>query len=216
MNQRNANVQEQRQVLKKLGLRRARGMRMLAALALLLALAGLAAAAGADELPGASIYRLPVALADQDGHDFRLADRRGTPQLVSMFYTSCQYVCPLIIDTMSKTEHALSAAEQARLEMLLVSFDPDRDSVARLHEVFGERKLDANRWTLARTDAAAVRKLAAVLGVQYRALANREINHSTSIVLLDGEGRIVARTDKLGAIDPEFVAALHKALGAGS
>ena len=133
-----------------------------------------------------------------------------------MFYTSCQYVCPLIIETMKKTQHALSDAEQARLKVLLVSFDPERDSAARLQEVFDERKLDAGSWTLARTDAPSVRKLAAVLGVQYRALANREINHSTYIVLLDADGRIVARTDKLGAIDPEFVAALHKALAAGS
>ena len=193
-----------------------RTMVLHAALTLAIVFLSASAVGVAAELPGDSIYRLPVALADQDGHDFRLADRRGTPQLVSMFYTSCQYVCPLIIDTMKKTQHALNTGEQAKLKVILVSFDPERDSAARLGEVFTERKLDASRWTLARTDAAAVRKLAAVLGVQYRALANREINHSTSIVLLDGDGRIVARTDKLGAIDPEFVEALHKALGAGS
>ena len=53
-------------------------------------------------------------------------------------------------------------------------------------------------------------------GVQYRALANRDINHSTAIVLLDADGRIVARTDKLGDVDAEFMAALHKALGTQS
>jgi protein SCO1/2 len=170
----------------------------------------------AGEMPGDSIYRLPIALTDQNGRDFRLADRRGTLQLVSMFYTSCPYVCPLIIETLKKTQHALTPAEQQRLHVLLVSFDPERDSAARLKQVFGERKIDAATWTLARTATPSVRKLAAVLGVQYRALANREINHSTSIVLLDNDGRIVARTDKLGDVDPEFVAALHKALAAGS
>ena len=164
-------------------------------------------------LPGDSIYRLPIALTDQDGKDFHLADRRGTLQLVSMFYTSCPYVCPLIIDTIKKTQRALSADEQKRLQVLLVSFDPERDSVTRLKETAGQRKIDAATWTLARTATPSVRKLAAVLGVQYRALANREINHSTSIVLLDKDGRIIARTDRLGATDADFVAALHKALG---
>lgn len=175
-----------------------------------------ASGAPAPPLPGDSIYRLPIALTDQDGKDFHLADRRGTLQLVSMFYTSCPYVCPLIIDTIKKTQRALSADEQKRLQVLLVSFDPERDSVARLKETAGQRKIDAATWTLARTATPSVRKLAAVLGVQYRALANREINHSTSIVLLDKDGRIVARTDKLGEIDADFVAALHKALGVDS
>jgi len=31
-------------------------------------------------------------------------------------------------------------------------------------------------------------------------------------VLLDADGRIVARTDKLGDIDPDFVAAMHALL----
>jgi protein SCO1/2 len=57
-----------------------------------------------------------------------------------------------------------------------------------------------------------VRKLAATLGVQYRALANMDINHSASLVLLDAQGRIVAKTDKLGAVDPDFVGAIHRTL----
>src|SRR5262249_61579030 len=121
-------------------------------------------------------------------------------------------VCPLIIDTLEKTQHELAAAERARVDVLLVSFDPGRDTVPRLKQTFAERKLDAASWTLARTDERSVRKLAATLGVQYRALANMEINHSTSLVLLDAQGRIVAKTDKLGAVDPDFVAAIHRAL----
>ena len=189
--------------------------RVLGLAAMLLALCSMIAVAAA-ELPGDSIYRLPVALTDHAGKDSQLGDRRGSPQLVSMFYTSCQYVCPLIIDTMKKTQRALRADERARLNVLLVSFDPERDTVARLADVFAERQLDAASWTLARTNAVSVRKLAAVLGVQYRALANREINHSTSIVLLDAQGRIVARTDKLGEVDPDFIAALRKVLAPGS
>jgi len=182
---------------------------LFATLPLALLAAGFVAAA---ETPGDSIYVLKVGLENQDGRAFALADRAGKPQLVSMFYTSCQYVCPLIIDTLKKTQHELEAAERKRVDVLLISFDPDRDTVPRLKETFAERKLDAASWTLARTDERSVRKLAATLGVQYRALANMEINHSTSLVLLDAQGRIVAKTDKLGAVDADFVAAIHRAL----
>ena len=35
---------------------------------------------------------------DQDGTAFRLASSQGKAQIVAMFYTSCQYICPLIIE----------------------------------------------------------------------------------------------------------------------
>jgi len=170
----------------------------------LLMLLGGARTAAAAELPGASVYRLDIVLVDQEGHGFRLGERRAKPVLVSMFYTSCQYVCPLIIDSLRKTQAALARDGGAKIDVLLVSFDPQRDTPARLKQVFAERKLDAS-WTLARTDAASVRKLAAVLDIQYRALANGDLNHSSAITLLAGDGRILARTDKLGEVDAEFV-----------
>jgi len=166
--------------------------------------------ASAADLPGDSLYQLPMVLTDQSSRDFVLRDRRGRPQLVSMFYTSCPYVCPLIIDTLRKTLLTLEPAQRDRVDTLLVSFDPARDTPSRLGQVFAERKLDTARWTLARTDPRNVRTLAAALKIQYRALENGDINHSSSIVLLDPEGRIVARTDRIGEIDPEFIAALTR------
>jgi protein SCO1/2 len=50
------------------------------------------------------------------------------------------------------------------------------------------------------------------LGIQYRQLQNHEFSHSSVLVLLDAQGRIVARTDRLGDVDPEFVAAVKRVL----
>jgi protein SCO1/2 len=87
--------------------------------------------------------------------------------------------------------------------------------VAALRSVFDKRRLDPARWTLARTEAAGVRKLAAVLGVRYRALADGEFNHTSALVLLDRDGRVLARTEKLGSVpDPAFLAAVKAALAA--
>jgi protein SCO1/2 len=171
-------------------------------------------AAGPAELPGESIYRLDIPLVGQDGRRFQFADRRGRVQVISMFYSSCPYVCPLTIDTLRKTQKALPPAGQKKLDVLLVSFDPERDTPARLKQVFDERKLDSSSWTLASTDAASVRKLAAVLDIQYRILTSGDINHSTSLVLLDASGRIVMHTEKMGETDPEFVAAISRTLDA--
>lgn len=174
-----------------------------------------AAATPAAALPGDSAYRLADSYTDQAGKGFQLADGRGRVRLVAMFYTSCRYVCPLIIDSAKGVEHALTPAERARLGVLLVSLDPARDDVAALRSVFDKRRLDPARWTLARTEAAGVRKLAAVLGVRYRALADGEFNHTSALVLLDRDGRVLARTEKLGSVpDPAFLAAVKAALAA--
>jgi protein SCO1/2 len=172
-----------------------------------------ASAPAATPVPADSVYLLRDAYGDQAGRRFTLADGRGKPRLVAMFYTSCRYICPLIIDSARGVERSLTPAEQARLSILLVSLDPARDDTAALKSVFDKRRLEPSRWTLARTDEAGVRRLAAVLGVRYRALTDGEFNHTSSMVLLDADGRVLARTERLGAKpDPEFLAAVRAAL----
>ena len=184
---------------------------LLAALLLALPVPGLAATG----LPGDSLYLLQDRFTDQSGKTFSLADRSGKPQVVAMFYTSCRYICPLIVDSAKGVDHALTPAERARLGVLLVSIDPARDDTAALASVARKRKLDPARWTLARTDAGTVRRVAAMLGVRYRALADGEFNHTSALVLLDAQGRVVARTERLGPIpDPVFLAAVKSTLAA--
>lgn len=78
----------------------------------------------------------------------------------------------------------------------------------------GPRPLDPARWTLARTEAHAVRQLAAVLGVRYRALADGGFNHTSELVLLDRDGRPLARTPAAGPVPAEdFLLAVRAALG---
>ena len=81
--------------------------------------------------------------------------------------------------------HALTPADRERLGILLISMDPARDNAAALTSVARKRKLDPTRWTLARTEPASVRRIAALLGVRYRELADGEFNHSSALVLLD-------------------------------
>jgi len=98
----------------------------------------------------------------------------------------------------------------------MVSIDPAHDTVAVLKQKADERAIATPRWAMARTDPASVRKLAAVLGIQYRALANGEFNHTTALILLDADGRIVARSSQLGSADPAFVVKVRRALQATS
>jgi protein SCO1 len=167
-------------------------------------------AAPTNATPGNSVYQLHAALTDQDGRPFELESLRGTPVLVSMFYSSCQMVCPMVFETIHSTLKALPAGERADMKVVMISFDPARDSVAVLKKTAGVRNCDA-QWTLARGDESTSRKVAAALNIQYRRLSDGEFNHSTIISLLDREGRIAARTGKLGTVDTALVKAVHEA-----
>ena len=172
-------------------------------------------ARAATPLPGDSVLQINHVFTNQNAKHFKLIDRRGKPQLVAMFYTSCKYICPLIIDSAKGVDHALTPAERNNLSILLVSIDPARDTPEALMYIVNKRKLDTKRWTLARTDANGVRNLAALLGVRYRVLSDGEFNHTSALILLDAEGRVVARTETLGnKPDPQFLAAVKKTLAA--
>jgi len=185
------------------------------AVAALLASSALAAPKAASKptpLPRDSVYQLAVPLTDQHGRKFDWRARRGSPQVVTMFYTSCQYICPLIVDSGKAIEKSLAPAERARIDLLLISMDPKRDTPAALMSVATKRKLDPARWTLASPAQDNVRAIAGVLGIRYRALADGEFNHTSALILLDANGRILARTEQIGSRpDPEFVAAVRRA-----
>ena len=179
------------------------------------AMAATKTATKATPLPKDSIYQLSAPMTDQHGRKFNWRARRGTPQVVTMFYTSCQYICPLIVDSGKAIEKSLAPAERARIDLLLISMDPKRDTPAALMSVLTKRKLDPVRWTLASPAPGDVRSIAGVLGIRYRELADGEFNHTSALVLLDANGRILARTEQIGSRpDPEFVAAVRRAAAA--
>jgi protein SCO1/2 len=159
--------------------------------------------------PGTSIYQLDARLVDQDGRAQGLDLYRGAPVLITMFYGSCQATCPLIIDTLRSTERGLSPEQRARLRILMISFDPERDTPKALAQIAATRRIDTSRWTLATADANTVRDIAALLDVQYRRLPSGEFSHSAVITVLSPRGEIVARSSKLGRADPELLRALR-------
>ncbi len=164
------------------------------------------------ELPRDSVYQLAAVMEDQDGHTQHWPANRGEVRIVTMFYSSCPYACPLIVETIKAVEAALPAAERLRLKVTMVSFDHERDTPAQLKKVVAQRSIDEARWHLYRTDDASARRLGGLLGVQYRRLSDGEYNHSSVLILLDAEGRILMRSNRIGVPDPKFVAAVRGAL----
>lgn len=172
--------------------------------------------AAAQALPGDSVYQLDATVTDQDGNAGPWRNLRGTPRVMSMFYTNCHLMCPLIIENGKAVQKQLTPSERARLEMVMISLDPARDTPQALRETAGRHRVPA-QWRFLQPGTNDVRAIASVLDVRYRPREDGSTNHTSVLVLVDAEGRILARSDIASAIpDPAFMAAVRSALAAPS
>jgi len=162
--------------------------------------------------PPESIYQVVGAFRDQNDRPVRLAVSEGHPVLVSMFYASCPDACPLLIAELQRIEASLSPAVRADLRVVLVSFDPERDTPRALKELAARYRLDETRWSLLTGADDTVREVAAVLGVKVRKLSKGMFNHSSVIAVLDRHGVITERIDGITPGDPKTVERLRPAL----
>ncbi len=177
-------------------------------LALLALLTMVCAHANPVNTPG-SIYNLEASLTDQAGMARGIDLHRGHPVLITMFYGSCPMACPMLIDTLKSVERSVPAQQRQNLRVLMISIDPQHDTPEALHKLAQERRIDTSRWTLARTDEKTVRRIAALLDIQYRALPNGGYNHSSIVTLLSPGGEILVRSSVLGQADATLIAALQ-------
>lgn len=178
------------------------------------ALLALAAPLHARSLPGDSVYHLQATTQDADGQSVPWSSLRGQPRLVSMFYTNCHLMCPLIIENAKSLQKQLSPAERKQLGLVMISLDPARDTPAAMQDV-AKRHRVPDGWQFLTPGDNDVRAIASVLDVRYRFRDDGSINHTSALVLLDAEGRVRARSEVNGAAaDPAFLIQV-KALLAG-
>lgn len=187
--------------------------RLFACAALVLALNGggpalAAAPPDVSPLPGESLYQLPVTLETMAGTTEPFARHRGRPVLVTMFYTHCESVCPILTAELQRLDSRLPVEQRARIAVVMVSLDSEADTPAELRRFAAEHKITDPRWTLARTSPAEVRTLAAALGIRFKKLPDGSFDHSTTIVLLDAEGVPRDRTSELLGTSDRFVDAV--------
>ena len=162
----------------------------------------------AADVPGESLFQLPVHFTTAGGEHLMLDDYRGAPLVVTMFYGTCKAACPLLARAMTATAQALPPASRDKVRFLMVTLDPQRDTIEELQRFAREYQLDAPRYAVARTDADGVRLLAAALGIRYRTLPDGMISHSSILTALDADGVPRARTERLAEADPQFVGAV--------
>jgi protein SCO1 len=162
-----------------------------------------------NALPGDSLYRLPVTLTTAAGVSMQLSELRGKPLIVTMFYSQCASVCPLLTSQLQRLLGRLSPDERRQTHVLMVSFDSVRDTPAALTEFAAQHRITEQNWVVARASMSDVRLLAAALGIQFRELPDHTFNHSAVISVADRNGTVRARTSELNDLDGTFLTQLR-------
>lgn len=165
----------------------------------------------AEPIADTSVYLLDATWSDQHGKPRKLGDLKGRPVVLAMVYTHCKHACPRIIGDMRRIRFALSKRAKNDVALVLVSIDPDRDTVDRLDAFGRDTGLTEQGWVLLRGDANDVRTLAAVLGVSYRPAGPSDFAHSNVLTVLDGAGVVAHQQIGLG-VDPKATVEAIEAL----
>ena len=157
-----------------------------------------------------SLYQIESKWTSDVGREVKLSVLRGRPQVVAMFFASCEYTCPVIVENMKEIERKLPEALRGKVDFLLVSFDVERDTTTALHAYRVKRELSTTNWTLLRGSEDDVRELSALLGVNYQKDARGQFSHSNIITVLDSEGVIAFQQTGVNKDPAETVTALGK------
>ena len=163
--------------------------------------------AAAAPLSNRSLYQLNSVWTTDGGATTELAALRGRPVVVAMFFAQCEYACPMLVNDVKRVREALPAAVREKTQIVLVSFDTERDTVASLQSYRQRNDLD-DSWTLLRGDAASIQDLAMLLGVKFKRDARGQFAHSNLITVLNSEGEMIQQRAGLQGDVSELAAAL--------
>ena len=133
-------------------------------------------------------------LEDHHGQAFTRERLDGAWTFMFFGYTHCPHICPTTLATLRRVEHDLTGQALAPRQHVLVSVDPARDTVrhlARYMSTFGPAFLGVTGH-----DGELARFARDVGAVFFRGEPDDDgsylVDHTTSIMLIDPRGRLVA------------------------
>jgi protein SCO1/2 len=124
-------------------------------------------------------------LANANGEAFSLKDSAGQVRLLSFGYTHCPDICPMTLARYRAVLEALGD-DAVKLQPILVSIDPARDSPEILHSYvsyFSPRIVGLTG------TPEAIASVAKRYGV-YVSVKGDEVSHSDYVYLIDRDGRV--------------------------
>jgi protein SCO1/2 len=145
-----------------------------------------------------SLFNITDTWTTIDEKPLQMADLNTGPTVIAMIYTSCQDVCPLIVEDMKKIERRLIGRQSDTVRFAIFSMDPERDTIKKLKDYARAHGIDSSRWVVARGSPDAVRRLAVAIGMKYKKTKSGDFEHSKLISIIDESGVIKYQQSDIG------------------
>jgi protein SCO1/2 len=144
-------------------------------------------------------------LTDQNGDAFSLADETGRVALIYFGYTTCPDLCPTTLNDFAIVKEDLGA-DATDVDFIMVTFDPERDTQARMQEYLGFFDPDfiGLRGNGAQTEQFLQEYGVTIKRVEYPdSSTGYLIDHTALIYVIDKEGNL--RLTYPYGTDPEMI-----------
>jgi len=150
------------------------------------------------------------AFTDRLHRSVRLADFQGKPLIVSMIYTGCADICPMVSETLSDAiEVARDALGEDSFRIVTVGFDARNDTPERMRAYARSHGLARKDWRFLSADADTVDRLATDLGFLFFA-SPKGFDHLSQTTVVDAEGRVYRQIYGAGFETPQLVEPLKQ------
>jgi protein SCO1/2 len=125
-----------------------------------------------------------------EGQSFELQSLRGKPLVISLIYTSCHHVCPVITANIEKnTEIAREALGDDAFSIVTIGFDWQVDTPDRMRMYASAKNIDVPGWHFLSGDEASVAAISKAVGFQFFATP-KGFDHLSQTTILDAEGKV--------------------------
>ena len=153
----------------------------------------------------------PFRLRTADGREVTDADFRGRWMLVYFGYTHCPDACPTALQDMANALDALGADAKAKVAVLFITVDPERDTPAVMQDYVSAFNAPITGLSGTPEQIAAVAREYRVYYAKHpKAGGEYDMDHSSIIYVMDPRGRFVANFTHESA--PDDIAAKLRSL----
>jgi protein SCO1/2 len=127
---------------------------------------------------------------DTDGQSFQLQSLAGKPMIVSMIYTSCHHICPMITKNIEeKVAIAREAFGDDKFSVVTIGFDWRVDTAEQMRIYASSRNIDQTHWHFLSGDGRAIDSIASDVGFFFSA-SPKGFDHLSQTTIIDANGSV--------------------------
>lgn len=145
------------------------------------------------------------AFIDSRGRPVTLEQFRGKPLIISLIFTSCYHVCPMITENLHR---AVAVAQDSlgkdSFSVLTIGFDTRVDTPARMAAFGKDHGVNLPNWHLVSTNEETIRRLAEEVGFIFFP-TTRGFDHLAQTTIVDRDGAVYRQVYGAAFTTPNIV-----------